>query len=103
MVQDADPKPTHEQAAADLAKSGAPSHGQRQDMVIDEEGVIRRSANGSMISAQSGLDQGRIKVAHRIGVPRKGLELEAAAGQGETIGNRRPIQEVASDTRRPTR
>jgi hypothetical protein len=40
MVEHADLKLRHEQAAGELGGPGAPSNGQRQSRAVDEEGVI---------------------------------------------------------------
>lgn len=65
-----------------------PSHGQRQGKAGNKEGVIGGWVNGSMISAQSGVNRDRIKVTYRvegevISAPRKGSgvgQLRASMG-----------------------
>ena len=82
MVHDAGPRPTREQAAADLGGLGISSHGQRQSQAVNEgrydrslggrelrSSIIRWVDVGSKSLIESLIESGRREV---IGAPGKG-------------------------------
>ena len=92
LVHDAGPRPTREQAAADLGGLGISSHDQRQGQAVNEGRYDQSLGGREPRSSIIRVGRRRIEVAHRIergevviGAPRR-LEW-GSCGRAGTVGS----------------